>query len=64
MIRRSFLGLLSAGAECAFCQGVTSRGVKPLPRGKPSGRPFPAHFTDVAREAGLSHPSIYGGVDR
>jgi len=64
MIRRSFLGLLSAGAQCAFSQGVSSRGVKPLPRGKPSGRPFPARFTDVAREAGLIHPSIYGGVDR
>jgi len=64
MIRRSFLGLLSAGAQRAFSQGVSSRGVKPLPRGKPSGRPFPARFTDVAREAGLIHPSIYGGVDR
>ena len=64
MIRRSFLGLLGAAAECAFSQGVSSRGVKPLPRGKPSGRPFPARFTDVAREAGLIHPSIYGGVDR
>ncbi len=64
MIRRSFLGLLGTAAECAFSQGVSSRGVKPLPRGKPSGRPFPARFTDVAREAGLIHPSIYGGVDR
>ena len=64
MIRRSFLGLLGAASECAFPQGVSSRGVKPLPRGKPSGRPFPARFTDVAREAGLIHPSIYGGVDR
>ena len=64
MIRRSFLGLLSAGAQCAFSQGVSSRGVKPLPRGKPSGRPFSARFTDIAREAGLIHPSIYGGVDR
>ena len=64
MIRRSFLGLLGAAAECSFSQGVSSRGVKPLPRGKPSGRPFTARFTDVAREAGLIHPSIYGGADR
>ena len=34
-----------------------------MPRGKPSGLPFNARFTDVAREAGLTQPSIYGGVD-
>ena len=42
---------------------MASRGVKPLPRGKPSGLPFDAHFTDVAREAGLHSPVIYGGID-
>jgi hypothetical protein len=47
----------------AFAQGVSSRAVKPAPRGKPSGLPFHARFTDVAREAGLTQPSVYGGVD-
>src|SRR3989441_728037 len=47
----------------AFAQGVSSRGVKPQPRGKPSGRPFLARFTDVAKQAGLTQPVIYGGVD-
>jgi hypothetical protein len=43
--------------------GMASRDVKPLPRGKPSGLPFDAQFVNVAREAGLRAPVIYGGVD-
>ena len=43
-------------------QGVASRGVKPQPRGKPSGLPFHAHFVNVARSAGLRSPVIYGDV--
>ena len=39
---------------------MASRGVRPVPRGKPSGRPFPVRFTDVAAQAGLRHASIYG----
>jgi len=46
-----------------FAQGVSSRGVKPTPRGKPSGLPFRSHFSDVAAEAGLRAPVICGGVD-
>jgi hypothetical protein len=38
--------------------------VRPTPRGKPSGIPFRARFTDVAKQAGLTAPVIYGGVDR
>ena len=45
-------------------QGSASRGVQPQPRGKPSGIPFLAQFTDVAASAGLTHPVIYGGIDR
>ena len=53
--------LASALAAAAlFAQGIASRNVKPQPRGKPSGRPFPAKFTDVAREAGLTQPVIFG----
>jgi hypothetical protein len=62
--RRRMLALLaSVTAGKAFAQGVSSRGVKPQPRGKPSGRPFLARFTDVAEAAGLTHPIVYGGVD-
>jgi hypothetical protein len=43
---------------------MASRGVKPTPRGKASGIPFNARFTDVAEAAGLRAPVIYGGVDR
>ncbi len=34
------------------------------PRGKPSGLPFNAKFVDVAAQAGLTLPIIYGGVDK
>ena len=30
----------------------------------PSGRPFLAHFVDVARQAGLTAPTIYGQAER
>jgi enediyne biosynthesis protein E4 len=72
MTRRELLALLGCsaaaqfhrrGAAAALSQGVSSRGVRPQPRGKPSGRPFLARFTDVAREAGLTEPVVYGGVD-
>jgi hypothetical protein len=60
--RRALLGLLAVAAP-AFGQGISTRSVKPQPRGKPSGRPFLARFTDVAKEAGLTEPTIYGGID-
>jgi hypothetical protein len=43
---------------------MSSRGVTPTPRGKSSGLPFDASFTDVAAKAGLTAPVIYGGVER
>jgi enediyne biosynthesis protein E4 len=64
MNRRELLGLLCTPALWAQYGGMASRTVKPLPRGKPSGLPFHARFTDIAREAGLREPVIYGGVDR
>jgi enediyne biosynthesis protein E4 len=62
--RRIFI-ILSAGASAQglFAQGVASRTVKPQARAAPSGRPFNAHFVDVAREAGLVAPTIYGRAD-
>jgi hypothetical protein len=65
--RRDFLWMAAASAIAAAstpaaAQGISQRNVKPLPRGKPSGIPFLASFTDVAAEAGLRHPVIYGGL--
>ena len=54
--RRAFLALLA--------QGIASRGVKPLPRGKPSGLPWNSRLTDIAAAAGLTQPVVYGGTDR
>jgi hypothetical protein len=64
MTRRTLLALLAASASPAFGQGISTRSVKPQPRGKPSGRPFQARFTDVAKDAGLTSPVVYGGIDR
>jgi hypothetical protein len=69
MITRRKMIATVAGAGMAsavgivFGQGVSSRNVKPQPRGKPSGRPFLSRLTDVAKQAGLTQPVIYGGVD-
>jgi hypothetical protein len=62
--RRQCLSLLGLGATRLNGQGVSTRSVTPTPRGKPSGLPFHAHFTDIAAQAGLTHPVIYGGVER
>jgi hypothetical protein len=62
--RWGLLALLVGLGTSAFGQGILSRGVKPQPRGKPSGLPFPVRLSDVAAEAGLAHPIIYGGVDK
>src|SRR5580765_638933 len=63
MTRRKLLALLSTPALRARAQGISSRGVKAMPRGKPSGLPFNAHFVDIADQAGLRQPVIYGGVE-
>ncbi|MEO7651635.1 MAG: CRTAC1 family protein [Bryobacteraceae bacterium] len=57
--RRQLLGALALPLALRG-QGSASRGVKPQPRGKPSGLPFHAQFTDVAEAAGLRLPVIYG----
>ncbi len=44
-------------------QGIATRDIQPQARPAPSGRPFHARFTDVAREAGLHAPIIYGGIE-
>jgi enediyne biosynthesis protein E4 len=66
--RRDFVRLSLASAAVASApwlpgQGVSTHTVKPVARPAPSGRPFYAHFVDVAAAAGLREPVIYGGVD-
>ncbi len=59
--RREFFGILAA--PLLRGQGVASRNIKASPRPKPSGIPFLAYFTDIAAQAGLRYPTIYGPVD-
>ncbi len=58
LLTAMFLNALPLGAQMA------SRGVKPMVRGKPSGLPFHASLTDIAAQAGLTHPIVYGDVGR
>jgi hypothetical protein len=64
MTRRDAIALLALGSPARAQQGrgMASRGVKAIPRGAPSGLPFHAKFTNVARAAGLHAPVIYGGT--
>jgi len=66
--RRSFFqlslgALLSTAGQRLLGQGVATHTARPLARSAFSGRPFHAHFVDVASAAGLHAPVIYGGVD-
>jgi enediyne biosynthesis protein E4 len=64
LTRRGFICLsLGTCAAKMLGQGVASRGVKAQAKPAPSGRPFDAHLADVAREAGLVAPVIYGTAD-
>lgn len=60
--RRELLALVAPALGSA--QGVATRNVPAQRRGKNSGKPFAANFVDVAAEAGLHRPTIYGPVDR
>ncbi|MCU1328500.1 MAG: ASPIC/UnbV domain protein [Bryobacterales bacterium] len=66
MTRRQILSLpaLVLAAKAQNPGGMASRGVTPVPRGEPSGLPFNAKFVNVAREAGLTAPVIYGDEGR
>jgi hypothetical protein len=66
--RRAFVNLslglsLGASASRMLGQGMSSHTAKAQPKPAPSGRPFNAQFTDVARDAGLLESVIYGNVD-
>jgi hypothetical protein len=69
LTRRAFVNLslgslgLSATAGASrllLPQGVATHTAKAQPKSAPSGRPFNAHFTDIADAAGLIAPVIYG----
>src|ERR1019366_7858689 len=63
MTRRG-LGSLVLGSSLLRGQGVATRNLPVRPRGKPSGIPFGAHFTDVAGRAGLTHSVVLGDSDK
>jgi hypothetical protein len=61
--RRNVLSWLALPAARLCGQGMASRNVRTAPRGKRSGLPFHARFTDVARQAGLREISVGGHAD-
>ena len=62
--RRAFLtGILGTAATACFGQGVTPHKSAILPRGKPSGLPFNAKFTDISEKASLRAVTTYGPTD-
>ncbi len=65
MTRRELLaalGALPGIATAQTYQGMASRNVKAAARSKPSGLPFHSRLVDVAKDAKLTAPVIYGGV--
>jgi len=64
--RRSFVLLSLCASAQRFVgqeQGIATRNIASQPKPAPSGRPFNAHFTDVAKQAGLHAPVVYGGLE-
>ena len=61
--RRQLLALAPLATRPLRAQGVASRGVRAQPRAEASGLPFHARFTDVAKDAGLTQPTVYGSPD-
>src|SRR5215475_7914395 len=66
--RRRFFELgMGAGfsfhAHSSLAQGVSTHTAKPVPKPKASGRPFNAHFEDIAAAAGLHAPIVYGDLE-
>ena len=60
--RREVLGMLALPV-LSRGQGSASRNIQARPRSKASGLPFHSCFTDIAQQAGLRHPTVYGGTD-
>ena len=69
MTRRRFLtipafALAASPSPGQRLSGMASRNVTAMPRGKPSGLPFDAKFVNVAAQAGLREPIIFGDEGR
>jgi enediyne biosynthesis protein E4 len=62
-VLKSVLTSVLASSSKMLGQGVASRTVRAQTKAAPSGRPFDAHFVDVAHQAGLILPVIYGDAD-
>ena len=67
LTRRALLQLsmgapLLASASRLFGQGMSTHTSKAQAKLAPSGKAFNAHFTDIAAQAGLTFPSIYGSA--
>jgi hypothetical protein len=63
MTRRGF-GSLLLGGGLLRGQGMATRNLPARSRGKLSGIPFPAHFTDIALQSGLTAPVICGDSNK
>ena len=69
--RRAFVRLAITALGSTLLRGAGAqqpgdmgrRVVAPQKKAAPSGRPFDAHFVDIAAAAGLLTPTVYGGVD-
>jgi hypothetical protein len=59
-----FLALPACRLAAQIQSGMASRGIHAAPRGKPSGLPFHASFTDVADLAGIRAPVVSGHPQR
>ncbi len=71
MTRREILSLSALALPCVpaaraqrWGMRMATRNVTPTARGTPSGRPFNASFVNVAKEARLVEPVIYGDEGR
>ena len=59
-MKRALLACFTIACAAALSQGIATRNVKPTPRGKASGKPWPSQLINIAKQAGLIHPTIYG----
>jgi hypothetical protein len=58
-MRREWI-CLAVLCAAAAAQGIATRNVKPAVREKASGRPWPSRLVNIARQAGLAKPTVYG----
>ena len=61
--RRTFVLTSMLASASGVLGQVADRSVKAQAKPRASGRPFETHFVDIAQQAGLIHPVIYGDPD-